>query len=87
MHFMCSYTSGYFPIYGDEYERVHYANDDGYASGTQGSANLRTSLWTTSSTTKSPGGCKASGDPSSHVWVVCREALHIQFCLDWRLLI
>ena len=24
MHFVCLYTSGYFPIYDDEYERVHY---------------------------------------------------------------
>ena len=28
MHFVCSYTSGYFPIYGDEYRRIYYDNDD-----------------------------------------------------------
>ena len=28
MHIVCSYTSGYFLIYDDEYGCVHYNNDD-----------------------------------------------------------
>ena len=28
MHFVCTYTSDYFPIYDDEYGLVHYDDDD-----------------------------------------------------------
>ena len=28
MYFVCTYTSGYFSIYDDEYGRVHYDDDD-----------------------------------------------------------
>ena len=30
MHIVCSYTSGYFSIYDDEYEHVHYDDNDYY---------------------------------------------------------
>ena len=36
MHFVCSYTLGYFPIYDDEYERIHYDNDDHVSHDTRG---------------------------------------------------
>ena len=32
MHFVCTYTSGYFSIYDDEYEREYYADNDDHAS-------------------------------------------------------
>ena len=46
MHLMCSYSSGYIPIYDDEYRRVDYVDDDdGHVlHDTQGSANLQTSF-------------------------------------------
>ena len=44
MHFVYSYTSGYFPIYDDDYRCVHY-DDHGH-----GSTDLQTLLRTTSST-------------------------------------
>ena len=28
MHIVCSFTLGYFSFYDDEYERVHYNDDD-----------------------------------------------------------
>ena len=63
MHFVCTYTSGYFPIYDDEYGRVHYDDEHHHAShGTQGSTDLRTSLWATNSTMMDPGGCEPPGD-------------------------
>ena len=44
MSFVCLYTSGYFPIYEDKYEHVHYDDDDGHAShDTRGFADLQTS--------------------------------------------
>ena len=45
MHVVCSYTSGYFFIYDDEYEWVDYDNDDDYHAShdIQGFADLRMS--------------------------------------------
>ena len=45
MHIVCSYTSGYFPIYRDEYGRVNYDgdNDDHVLHDTWESANLQKS--------------------------------------------
>ena len=31
MHFVYTYTLGYFPIYDNEYGRVHYDDDDHHA--------------------------------------------------------
>ena len=77
---MYTYTSGYFSIYDDEYRRAHDYDDDEHAShDTQGSADLRTSLQTASSTMMGPGRCEPPGDPRSHTRVVCREVLHIRF--------
>ena len=57
MHFVCTYTSGYFLIYGDEYARVHYDDDHHHAShDTQRYAVLRTSLQTANSTMMDLGG-------------------------------
>ena len=43
MDIVCPFTSGYLPIYDDEYGCVHY-DDDGYAlHDIRGFANLRTS--------------------------------------------
>ena len=45
MHIVCSYTSGYFLIYDDEYERVHYDGDEHHAlHDIRGFADLRMSL-------------------------------------------
>ena len=45
VHFVCTYTSDYFPIYDDEYGHVHYDDHHHHAShDTQGSADLRTLL-------------------------------------------
>ena len=49
MHFVCTCTSSYFPIYDDEYGHIHYDDDDHALHDIQGSADLHTSLWTTSS--------------------------------------
>ena len=86
MHFVCSYTSGYFPIYDDEYEHVYYDDDDdGHAlHDTQWFADIQTLLQIASLNMMSLGGCEPPGDLSSHVWVMYREVLHIQFCSDWR---
>ena len=60
MHFVCTYTLVYFPIDDDEYECVHYDDDDDHASyDTQGFANIRTSLQTASSTMIGPGSATA----------------------------
>lgn len=42
MHFVCLYTSSYFPIYDDEYERVHYDDNHHATHDTWGFANLQT---------------------------------------------
>ena len=37
MHFVCTYTSGYFPIYDDEYGHIYYDDhDDNVSHDTQG---------------------------------------------------
>ena len=77
---MCTYTSGYFPIDDDEYGCIHYDDDDHVSHSTQGFADLQMSLWTTSSTMMGPKGYEPPRDSCSHVWVVCKEVLHIQFC-------
>ena len=41
MHFVCSYISGYFPIYDYKYERVHY-DDDHASHDTREFSNYRT---------------------------------------------
>ena len=43
----------------------------------RGSADLRTSIHI-SLTREDPGGVRAPRDLHSHVWVVCRQVLHIQ---------
>ena len=49
----------YFPFYDDEYGHVHYDDDGDHAEhDTQGSANLRTSLQTASSTMMGPVGVR-----------------------------
>ena len=74
MHFVCSYTSGYFPIYDDD--------DDGHAShDTQRSVDLRTSLRTTSSIIMGPISANRLGPMLTRVGVR-RKVLHIQFCTD-----
>ena len=85
MHFVCTYTLGYFSIYDDEYGRVRYNDDDDDRAShdTQGPADLRTSLQKASSTMMGPGGCELPRDPHSHVWIVCRKVLHIHLCPDW----
>ena len=41
MHFVCTYTSGYFPIYDNEYGRVCYDDDDDHVlHDTQGATYL-----------------------------------------------
>ena len=40
MHIVCSYTSGYFPIYDDEYGRVHYDDDDHVSHDIWGFADI-----------------------------------------------
>ena len=43
MSLVCLYISGYFPIYEDEYERVHYDDDHHHAShDTREFADLQT---------------------------------------------
>ena len=44
MHFVCSYTFGYFPIYDDVYGCVHYDDDDHHHAShdTQSFADLWT---------------------------------------------
>ena len=85
MHVVYSYTSGYFSIYDDEYGRVHYDDyddDDHVLHDTRGFSNLRTFdygqitrlLWVQM-------GVNHLGT-RSHVWVVYREVLYIQFCQD-----
>ena len=44
MHFVCSYTSGYFPIYDYKYEHVHY-DDDHVSHDTWEFSNYRTSSY------------------------------------------
>ena len=87
MHIVCSYTSGYFSIYDDGYGCVHY-DDYRYHHALYdilGFADLRTSyvgqlaqFWWVQVI------ANCLGDSHSHVWVVCREVLHIQFFPDWR---
>ena len=45
-------------------------------------ADLRTSLQTASLTKRVQGVCEPPGDSRSHVWVVCREVLHIHSSPD-----
>ena len=54
MHFVCTYTSGYFPIYDDEYRRVRYNADA--LHDTPGYVDFRTSLRTTYSVMMGPRG-------------------------------
>lgn len=62
MHFVCSYTFGYFSVYDDEYGRVHYDDNGGHAShDIQGSIDLQMSLQTTSSIMMGPGGVNHLG--------------------------
>ena len=59
MHCVCTYTSGFFFIYDNEYRRVHYDNDHHHhhvSHDTHGSADLQTSLRTTISTMMGLGG-------------------------------
>ena len=71
MDIVCPFTSGYLPIYDDEYGCVHY-DDDGYAlHDIRGFANLRTSgyrqlarLWW------AQGMYELSVDSCLHVWVM-----------------
>ena len=57
MHSICTYTSGYFSFYDDEYRRVHYDDDHHHASHDfQESADLQTSLQIANSTMMGPGG-------------------------------
>ena len=44
MHFVCSYTSGDFPIYDYKYKRVYY-DDDHASHDTRGFSNYRTSSY------------------------------------------
>ena len=64
----------------DECRRTQY-DDRGFheAHDTRGSAGLRTSLQI--SDQKGSRGCPSPPrDLHSHVWVVCREVLHIHSC-------
>ena len=49
LDFVCSYTSGYFPIYDDEYGRVYY-DDDRASHDIWRSTTLKTLLRTINST-------------------------------------
>ena len=73
MHYACSYKSGYFPIYDDEYERVHYDDDEDHVShDTRGPTDFQTSIQTTNSTMMGPRGCEPPEDPHLHIWVIWR---------------
>ena len=78
MHIVCSYTSGYFSIYDDEYA---YTMMMIIIMSCMIFEDLRL---TTSPTMMGSRGCEPPGNSRSHMWVVCREVLHIQFCPDWR---
>ena len=67
MQIVCSYTSDYFLIYDDGYERVHY-DDDHVLHDIRG---LDARLWITSPTMMGPWGAKRLGTHAH----TCRSCL------------
>ena len=86
MDIVCSYTSDYFPIYDDDYKRVHYDEDgdDQTLHDIRGFADSGRLTRTTSSIMMGPGGANYLGTHgcTCESCVVCREVLHTEFCPD-----
>ena len=82
MHFVCTYTSWYFPIYDDEYERVSYDDNDHASHETQWSVDLWKSLRTASLTMMGLGGGNLLGI-HTRICGLC-VGFHIQFLSELR---